>query len=143
VGGDVKGAVEHAATGGAHQGQPRRALAGAAALRLCQPPGIADQHRHHPRGQSRGQRGAKRHPPEQPQDVIGIDGQRVQRPAQDHRERAQAQYCPVGGGFEGYVGVAQQRQVAQADNDGEAIARDQSIDHGDPEGQGEGQDGSP
>ena len=92
-------------------GERRRRAPRPAPLRVGQPARVADQQRHHARARVARQRRAKREPAEQAQHLVGVDGRRVQRPAQDQRHRAQAEHRPVGGRLERDVGVAEQRQL--------------------------------
>ena len=125
---DVERPVEHAGRRRAHQPGSGRRRARPAALRLGEPARVAREHRDHPRRERRGQRGVKREATEQRQHLVRIDRGRVQRAAQDQRDRPQPEHGSIHGRLERDVGLTEHRQVAEPRDHGEPVARDERVD---------------
>ena len=134
-GGDVDGPVErprgHRSCDRGARGRATRA----AALGVVHPPGVAREHRDHPRRQRGGQRRAEREAPEQPQQLVRVDRRRVQREAGDHDERAQAEDAAVDGRLERHVDLAQRRELAEARDHGQPLAHHERVDERDQHGE--------
>ena len=112
---------------------------GPAALGIGQAARVADQDRHHPRGQGRAQRRAEGDAAKQAQHLVGIDGRRVEHAAEDQRPAAQSEDRAVDGRLERDVGVAEQRQVAETEDHGQPVAGDERVDEGDRQHRREGE----
>ena len=71
--------------------------------------------------------------PEGAQQVVGIDGRRMQREASDHDERAQREHAAVRGRLGRDVDDAQHRNAAQPRDHGQPVADDERVDQRDHE----------
>ena len=135
--GDVDGTVERAGGDGPDDRVPRRRIACEAALRVVQPARVAAEHRHEPRRQRGGERGAERDPPERAQELVGVDGGRVQGEAADDDQRAEGEHAPVGGRLGGDVELAEDGHAPQPGDHREPVADDERIDEPDEEREGQ------